>query len=181
MKKHNIIVALLFTLLAGMTSCGDNFDVSDKYNGVLSFSTPGYSLVETYNVGDSHPEKIYFQRGGLNFTPSTINLYIDESLVDSMNIAAGTNYKLMPQEYYTIENTSIKIDNEERLIEGAITVDPTKLLELNGGKYGILDYVVPIRISTEGMQVVSDKNTLILGFSVDNVTAVETSHTLHMQ
>lgn len=167
MKKYNKIIYLLSILLVGITSCGDNFDVSDKYNGVLSLSNPGYALVETFNIGTKHTEKIYFQRGGLNFTPSTINITIDETLIDSINTATGSTYELMPQEYYTIDNSSITVDSEERLLAGTITVDPAKLMELNGGQYGVSNYVIPIRAFTKGMPLVSGRNTLILGFNVN--------------
>lgn len=175
MKKYSIIATWLFTLLACLASCGDNFDVSDKYDGVLSLSAPGYTLVETFDIGIKHTENIYIQRGGLNFTPSVINIEIDEALIDSMNLAAGTTYKLMPQECYTIDNPTINVDTEDRLLVGSVTVDPTKLMELNGGQYGTLDYVIPIRVSTEGMELVPDRNTLILGFNV-NEAAITVSN-----
>lgn len=46
MEKHNMITALCLVLFIGLTGCGNNFDVSDKYDGVIGLSTPGYSLVE---------------------------------------------------------------------------------------------------------------------------------------
>lgn len=76
MEKHNMITALCLVLFIGLTGCGNNFDVSDKYDGVIGLSTPGYSLVEMFDVGVKHTENIYFQRGGLNSTPSIIHIGI---------------------------------------------------------------------------------------------------------
>ena len=101
MEKHNMITALCLVLFIGLTGCGNNFDVSDKYDGVIGLSTPGYSLVEMFDVGVKHTENIYFQRGGLNSTPSIIHIGIDETLVDSINTAKGTAYKLLPAGLYT--------------------------------------------------------------------------------
>ena len=35
MEKHNMITALCLVLFIGLTGCGNNFDVSDKYDGVI--------------------------------------------------------------------------------------------------------------------------------------------------
>lgn len=134
MEKHNMITALCLVLFIGLTGCGNNFDVSDKYDGVIGLSTPGYSLVEMFDVGVKHTENIYFQRGGLNSTPSIIHIGIDETLVDSINTAKGTAYKLLPAGLYTIDQTAVQTGGEDRLLAGSITVDPAKLRELNGGK-----------------------------------------------
>lgn len=176
MEKHNMITALCLVLFIGLTGCGNNFDVSDKYDGVIGLSTPGYSLVEMFDVGVKHTENIYFQRGGLNSTPSIIHIGIDETLVDSINTAKGTAYKLLPAGLYTIDQTAVQTGGEDRLLAGSITVDPAKLRELNGGNYGIVNYVIPLRIATEGMPLVSERSTLVLGFCI-NEAAVLISNT----
>lgn len=56
--------------------------------------------------------------GGLKSTASVVNFSVDKALLDSMNIADGTSYELLPADCYQLTKSSVDIPANERLLKG---------------------------------------------------------------
>lgn len=64
--------------------------------------------------------------GGLKSTASVVSFSVDKALLDSMNIADGTSYELLPADCYQLTKSSVDIPANERLLKGELTYDPLR-------------------------------------------------------
>lgn len=162
----NKISATLISICIALSigSCDDSFDVSSKAEGVLAFAQEGFNTLQSYDVGEEYSVDLWVQQGGLDLLPSTVNFSIDESLLDSLNRADKTAYKLLPAECYHFTDATLHTAANERLTKHSFTYNPTKIKELSG--YDHVNYVLPIRATSIGMPFVSGRSTMLLGFKV---------------
>ena len=163
MNRFNYIGMLAYVALS-MSSCDDSFDVSSKADGVLAVSQEGFNTLQSYNVGEKYTADLWIQQGGLKSTASVVSFSVDKALLDSMNIADGTSYELLPADCYQLTKSSVDIPANERLLKGELTYDPAKIQELSG--YDHLKYVLPLRATSSGMPFVSGRSVVLLGFKV---------------
>lgn len=155
MNRFNYIGMLAYVALS-MSSCDDSFDVSSKADGVLAVSQEGFNTLQSYNVGEKYTADLWIQQGGLKSTASVVSFSVDKALLDSMNIADGTSYELLPADCYQLTKSSVDIPANERLLKGELTYDPAKIQELSG--YDHLKYVLPLRATSSGMPFVSGRS-----------------------
>ena len=71
-----------------------------------------------YNVGEKYTADLWIQQGGLKSTASVVSFSVDKALLDSMNIADGTSYELLPADCYQLTKSSVDIPANERLLKG---------------------------------------------------------------
>lgn len=161
-KINNIILSACVALF--ISSCNNSFDVSSKAEGVLALAQEGFTTLQSYDVGEEYVVDLWIQQGGLNLSPSLVNLSVDQTLIDSMNNADGTSYKLLPSDCYKLPDTAIRTTEGERLIKQILTYNPKKIKELSG--YNNVQYVLPIRATSNGMPFIAKRSTMLLGFNV---------------
>lgn len=161
-KISNTIIAICIAFSIG--GCDKSFDVHSKAEGVFAFAQEGFSTLRSYDVGEEYLTDLWIQQGGLNLLPSIVKLSVDQSLIDSLNNADGTSYKLLPADCYQLPNTVISTSGQERLVKQIITYKPDKIKELSG--YDNVKYILPIRATSDGMPFIANRSTMLLGFSV---------------
>ena len=85
--------------------------------------------------------------------------------MDSLNNADGTSYQLLPPECYTIENATYSVSpGGDRRVTGGMVYDPHKIYNLCG--FDELKYVLPLRVSSTGTPMNSDRTATLYGFIV---------------
>ena len=163
MNKINSSI-LSACLALSISSCENSFDINSHAEGVLAFAQEGFNTLQSYDVGEEYVVDLWIQQGGLNLSASTIEISVDESLVDSINKSDGTSYKLLPADCYKLPEEVIHTSDKERLMKKTLTYNPTKIKELSG--YNHVQYILPIRAKSSGMPFIAERSTMLLGFNV---------------
>lgn len=164
MNKFNYIGIFACVALL-INGCDNNLNViKPQVGGVLDLSQPGFTTLQSYNVGEQYTADLWIQQGGLKTTASVVNFSVDQTLLDSMNTAAGTSYELLPADCYQLTKGTVDIPANERLLKGELTYDPAKIQALSG--YDQVKYVLPLRATSKGEPFFPGRSTLLLGFKV---------------
>lgn len=163
MKKINILL-LSSCITLFMLSCDDTFDTSNTSAGILSLSESGLNILQSYNVGEEYNADLWIQHGGLELNDGTVTFTVDKNLLDSLNAAEGTSYRMLPENCYQMANTSVNVSAKERLTKGSLTYDPAKIHALSG--YDKVEYILPLRANATGEKLNSSRSTILLGFKV---------------
>lgn len=116
MNRFNYIGMLAYVALS-MSSCDDSFDVSSKADGVLAVSQEGFNTLQSYNVGEKYTADLWIQQGGLKSTASVVSFSVDKALLDSMNIADGTSYELLPADCYQLTKKFCRYSRKRKAVE----------------------------------------------------------------
>lgn len=163
--KKTIIYLVTLMFLSLIFGCEKNIDIEGMAPGVISLSNPGYKNVLSYDIGETWQESIWIAKGGLSEGDGKVELELYLSAIDSLNLANGTAYELLPAECYDFENKIIEIPSDKDYVEGKLTYDPGKIVERIG--YNNNKYLLPIKaVSKEGFPLNSDRNNLFLNFKV---------------
>lgn len=152
---------LFFSLIFG---CEKNLDEVGKAPGIASLAKSGYQEIISYNVGQTTQESIWIAKGGLSDEKGIVELEIYSAAIDSLNLANGTEYELLPEACYNIEKV-IEFKQHQDLVESILTYNPGKIVELTGYNSG--KYMLPLRLVSKGsLAVFSDKVNLFLNLVV---------------
>jgi len=158
--------------LAGLSACengNQEFDDFDTQNVYFAYQTPvlTISLGEDgdYDVtlDNEHKFEVYVTLGGVNTNKQerTVEVEIDNFLVDGLTFEDGTPVLALPQEYYSVESTKITIPKGE--VMGAMMVQLSDAF-FNDPKVATLNYVLPVRI-------VNASTEILTGTPKDGVTS----------
>ncbi len=157
--------------LAGLSACengNQEFDDFDTQNVYFAYQTPVLTLslgedgdYDT-SLDNEHKFEVYVTLGGVNTNKQerTVEVEIDNSLVDGLTFENGDPVLALPQEYYTIESTKITIPKGK--VMGAMMVQLNDAF-FNDTKAASLNYVLPVRI-------VSASTDILTGTPKDGVT-----------
>lgn len=140
--------------IAGLSACengNQEFEDFDTQSVYFAYQTP----VLTISLGEDgdfdtsldneHKFEVYVTLGGVNTNKQdrTVEVAIDNSLVDGLTFDDGSPVLALPQEYYSVGSTTITIPKGK--IMGAMMVQLTDAF-FNDPKAAELNYVLPLRI-----------------------------------
>lgn len=164
MKKCFELTPCLLAFLC-ITSCIEDVD-NERSKGMFSASQSGFSTIEVYDLGPLNKIDLSIAKAGLEDTGGTVTFSVEQSLLDSLNNADGTSYQLLPPECYTIENATYSVSpgGDRRVTGGSLVYDPHKIYNLCG--FDELKYVLPLRVSSTGTPMNSDRTATLYGFIV---------------
>lgn len=164
MKKCFELTPCLLAFLC-ITSCVEDVD-NERSKGMFSASQSGFSTIEVYDLGPLNKIDLSIAKAGLEDTGGTVTFSVEQSLLDSLNNADGTSYQLLPPECYTIENATYSVSpgGDRRVTGGSLVYDPHKIYNLCG--FDELKYVLPLRVSSTGTPMNSDRTATLYGFIV---------------
>lgn len=132
---------------------------------MFSASQSGFSTIEVYDLGPLNKIDLSIAKAGLEDTGGTVTFSVEQSLLDSLNNADGTSYQLLPPSY-TIENATYSVSpgGDRRVTGGSLVYDPHKIYNLCG--FDELKYVLPLRVSSTGTPMNSDRTATLYGLSL---------------
>ncbi|WP_343556356.1 DUF1735 domain-containing protein [Sphingobacterium sp.] len=164
MKINKIILkrALLYAaaLSFALSSCKDealNFD-DPAFSSLLYLGTVGEVPVEFYNVNQDITYSTFIGKGGTSTDISReakLKVWTAEEL-DTYNKSTGTNYRLLPADYYTLEMTYAFDTKDERKPLQVILKKNIGQLERN------VDYVLPIELTSANYTINKNYTRLFL-------------------
>ena len=164
MKKCFELTPCLLAFLC-ITSCVEDVE-NERSKGMFSASQSGFSTIEVYDLGPLNKIDLSIAKAGLEDAGGTVTFSVEQSLLDSLNNADGTSYQLLPPECYTIENATYSVSpgGDRRVTGGSLVYDPHKIYNLCG--FDELKYVLPLRVSSTGTPMNSDRTAALYGFIV---------------
>lgn len=167
--KHYFLV--LFVLL--LSACSDNLMnpiPTIKINP--GFNTPGFVNAGMVSLNETDTKAIAYARVYGISRALTMKLNVDESLLNAYNASNGTNYKLLPAEYYSMP-TTVTFEVKSKNANFEVKFNSKKLYEATGSVEVANSYVLPIRAIAEdanGVDLNEDTNTMLLHVNMAPVT-----------
>ena len=164
MKKCLELTSCLLACLC-ITGCVEDVD-NGRSVGMFSASQNGFTTLEVYDLGSLNKIELSVAKAGLQDAGGTVTFSVEQSLLDSLNNADGTDYQLLPSECYTIENATYAVTSGgDRYVKGSnLVYDPHKIYNLSG--FDKLKYVLPLRVSSTGTPMNPERTEVIYGFVV---------------
>ncbi|MEG0806836.1 MAG: DUF1735 domain-containing protein [Alistipes sp.] len=163
MKK--IIIFALTTALFTAMSCTDNREDGYLVDRVYLVKAELQTYISTSNQTDT-TATAWTVKGGLNGSTCTVTYALDATYLADYNQAYGTTYEMLPEACYTLKQTIFTLGKKEMRAEFAVNYNPAKILEL-GGNVSLKDkYALPIRITADGLDVVAQKDRVLMTFDV---------------
>ncbi len=164
--KRLILLIPVFTSL--WLSCEDH-----RMDGLepdkVYLAKRGLVIESVYNIGEIVTANFWTYKSGYLGTSCTINYEIDEAILNTFNSENGTNYTLLPGNCYTLGETSFTISGKEMHAPFSFTYDPALIVEAAGGAYESNNFVLPIRIIPEGVEITNEN---LAGDNADQVIVV---------
>lgn len=174
MTKHFKLTSCLLMSLCAI-GCMEEVD-NERVAGMLSVGQSGLTTLEVYDLGKKQNLDITISKGGLVDNGGSVTFTVDTELLDSLNKATGANYKMLPADCYTLEQTNnIPAGGNRCVTVGKLTYDPYTIYTKSGA-YDTKDYVLALRATSIGTPMNAERTTSIYEFIikeaiVNNVTA----------
>lgn len=149
MNNRKIIFLLTLIVSTFLLSCEDNLYenmVEDKVYIVES----GINEVEISSSG-SYTYGLYVIKSGVGQQAATVRLEVNQQLLEAYNADNGTNYALLPEQYFNIVNNEISFAKEEYEAPFEITFDVSGILELQMSSEVI--YALPYELKVVGSEI----------------------------
>lgn len=181
MKQMKITTILCSFLLAGLASCLKERDmnISDKSPSVVAFGNTGdnsatatsthpgfYADLGALANGASTTFNINVEYDGAADAPSdiTVNLGIDNNLLNKYNTENGTTYEVPPTDVFAIPAT-LTIKKGTRMAQGKVTITNNSNFDFNKA------YALPIAITSASNEarISSNFGKAVYAFGVRNV------------
>lgn len=153
MKK--IFLAIAAFAAAGLSGCTGNDRVGYDIDSKVLLPKNGLQQIDLTQTETETGYDVWVYRSGYNSGSSTAALSVDARALDDYNAANGTAYVLMPEAYYNLPNTSLRLDNDNssgkigiRLNVSEITADSP--------------YVLPVSVVSPDTEVSGSAATVLL-------------------
>ena len=164
MTKHFKLTSCLLMSLCAV-GCMEEVD-NDRVAGMLSVGQSGLTTLEVYDLGKKQSLDITISKGGLVDNGGSVTFTVDTELLDSLNIATGASYKMLPADCYTLEQTNnVPVGGNTRVVVGKLTYDPHAIYT-KSGSFDTQDYVLALRATSTGTSMNSERATSIYGFII---------------
>ena len=164
MTKHFKLTSCLLMSLCAV-GCMEEVD-NDRVAGMLSVGQSGLTTLEVYDLGKKQSLDITIYKGGLVDNGGSVTFTVDTELLDSLNIATGASYKMLPADCYTLEQTNnVPVGGNTRVVVGKLTYDPHAIYT-KSGSFDTQDYVLALRATSTGTSMNSERATSIYGFII---------------
>lgn len=149
-----IISALL--LFAGCDNSNRDNNLSEP---LVYFINDGEATLDLYNTGEDCEYTLPIFKSGLIAKEATIEMNVDESLIELYNQEHNTTAELLPAEYYQIVNSKQVMGASQQKGNYQV-VFKTSLLNENPNRD---NYILPLILSSKGdVQVNSNKKSVII-------------------
>ena len=153
MKKYIFtIISLCMVLLA----CEDN-RMADIPDNEFYIVHSGEQAQRVLIQADKIHYDISVYRSGLNAQSATITLEVSQEALDNYNTKNGTNYEILPEEYYTIGKTNFSFTSESGKDTTTLEIDVKGVERLQGIR--TRKYVVPMKIKSSSTLALSDEKS----------------------
>lgn len=134
---------LAFTLIfIGLCSCSENTDVIPNKIYIVNDAC---QIETVYNMGKTYVYPVAVYKSGETKEVGIVKLSEDEAYLEEYNRTYQTNYKMLPQGYYSIPDRNMEIPADQTRAISNITVDIAKMADELG--YGS-DYVIPLKVES---------------------------------
>lgn len=182
MKKMKITIIVCSFLFVGLTSClkeGNMNTPPGKSISVVAFGNTGdnvsassstypgfYADLGTLANGASTTFNINVQYDGATTAPTdiTVNLGIDNNLLNTYNTENGTNYVVPPTAVYTMP-TSLVIKKGTRMAQGQVKITNNSSFDFNAA-YGL---PISITSTSNNAPVSGNFSKAVYSFGVRNI------------
>lgn len=159
MKKKILIISLLAGMLFTHSACEDNKEefLSD-FSTILYFKQSGEVPLTLYKTGEKTSYKLTVDKAGsnLNSTAEVTISVLDKASLDIYNLENRTNYELLPEGCYTLDQTTLSFASSDLYKQLGIEFDTDKVNELFGD--GARSYVLPLQLQSANDSINSNKN-----------------------
>ncbi len=117
----------------------------------------GLITESTYDLGEKVTAEYWTYKSGISGTTAVIEYKIDNVLLEAYNVEHGTTYDPLPENCYELGETRFTIGGKEMHAPFAFTYDPALIVAASEGVYESQEFVLPIRIISEGVEI-TDEN-----------------------
>lgn len=155
MKTKKILFGLLFFSGLVLSSCEDKSDDNLTETKVY-ISNSGDVPVNIYNVSEDVPYRLGVYKSGAFDNSATAELSIlSDAELTLYNQENGTSYKAIPSTCYSIDDSNLSFDSEERNEYITIHFKPELLISISD--YKTANYVLPIQLIDASVSINEDK------------------------
>lgn len=146
--KYNIFLIVLSVFSLWFVSC-DEYRDADELDDQLYLQKTGLMEAKVFNWGTFTYELPVIKSGKGNHS-ATVRLQVDESVLVAYNEENGTDYKLMPENCYSVKEKMLSFAEEDYRKFFLIDFDPESLTAL--GADG-MQYVLPCLLVTDNTDI----------------------------
>lgn len=125
----------------------------------------GAVIEESYTIGEPAYGQLWAYKSSYNGTTCNVSFVIDEEVLTRYNAGNGTSYEMLPEDCYRIPQTTFTIEGKDEHARFSIKYYPEKIVELCGGVYELERYALPVRLTSDDIEV-TDQDTSIMIFRV---------------
>ncbi|WP_106830267.1 DUF1735 domain-containing protein [Parabacteroides pacaensis] len=148
---RNLLAFILSVL--GICSCAEKMDVIPNKVYIVN---PAFQAQTVYDMGEKYIYPMAVYKSGATDETGVVEISEDAAYLQEYNEMYQTEYKKLPGEYYSLQETELEIPAGQTRAISNISVDISKIASELG--YGA-DYVIPLKIrslnpairETEGM------------------------------
>ena len=138
----NILKVLSVALLVGAVSCENNRN-DNLTEPFAYFVNSGLQDARYYDLNREPSFSAHIYRSGYFDAPVELTVSVAESAVEEYNVANGTSYRMLPEEYYTLDRTAVSLPKSERCADIVVSFDYDGILALGSDH----DYVLALDLS----------------------------------
>lgn len=168
MKKKILITSLLAGMLFTNTACEDNKEefLSD-FSTILYFKQSGETPLTLYKTGETTNYKLTVNKAGseLNSTTEVAISVLDKAALDIYNLENRTEYELLPNDCYQIDQTAMLFAATDLYKQLGIEFNTDKIHDLINADQK--SYVLPLQLTSANDSVNSEKNRAFIIPSVE--------------
>lgn len=164
MKNNRICWGVTLLMLLN-TSCVD--EITERSSGLISPIQDGYQAVDIYDFGMETQIELSAVKSGLQDGNATVSFTVDAAILDSLkNMDSMTygNCEILPQDCYELNGTFTMQAGEKIATGGTLTLHQHEIAEKS--QVGVMKYILPFRITSQGLDTNMERNVLFYGFTV---------------
>lgn len=156
-----IYIATLFVVLS-LLACQDK----EMEDATFRLEVRGYVEEECYTFGEEQTLYLWSSKAWADNKTSTVEYYVDPSVLDDYNAENGTALKLLPDSCYRMEQTNFDVDDDAVYARFKVRYLPEKIINA-GGNYNVVEYALPMRIMVNGVPQDDRYGTVVVGFLIN--------------
>lgn len=157
MRKIYLIILLFVSYL----SCAEYPDPNVDIATVVSIPNNGFQQVKANRI-ENGIYKVSIYKGGYNTETITAELDVDLQLLTSYNNKNGTNYELLPEKYYTFDNT-VELSGNKYQESIDVKFDIEAIITDNVASDM---YVLPLRLMKPAGKISETANNVIINIDL---------------
>ena len=156
MKKY---IFIIISLCVGLLACEDN-RMTDIPDNELYIVHSGEQAQRVLIQAEKINYDISIYRSGLSNASGDATLVVDQAVLDDYNSANGTNYEILPEQYYTIGKTNFSFSGESGKDTTSLQIDVKGVEKLQGIR--TRKFVVPMKIKSNSNLALSKEKSEVI-------------------